>query len=157
MSDFLFKLESLPLSLWIQSSDWGYPILLTFHSLGLGLLVGLLLVMDLRLLGYLKPLPLSGLSKFMPWVWVGFTANAISGVMLFMADATKDYYANSFRIKMACIVIAVTIAVYINKTVLRKGGDAPITTPAKALAWVSIASWAGAIIAGRLIAYLAQV
>jgi hypothetical protein len=155
MDNFLMMLESLALSQWVLGSIWGYPVLLSFHSLGLGLLVGLLVVIDVRLLGLAQPLPLSELRKLMPWVWVGFVANAVSGVILFMADATKDYYSNSFRWKMLSIVVGIAIAVYLSRKVLRE--DVVETPPlAKVLATVSLVSWAGAIVAGRLIAYLSS-
>jgi len=148
-------LENLDLSQWVLGSIWGYPIFLTFHSLGLGLLVGLLLVIDLRVLGFAKPLPLSELRKLMPYVWFGFVLNAISGVVLFMADATKDFYSNSFRWKMLSILIGLVVAVTLNGTVLRE--DTKDTPPmAKILATVSLLSWVGAIVSGRLIAYLSQ-
>lgn len=155
MDNFLLMLEGLSLSQWVLGSIWGYPVLLTFHSLGLGLLVGLLLVIDLRILGFAKPLPLSALRRLMPWVWVGFTFNAISGVVLFMADATKDYHSNSFRWKIFSIVVGLVIAVYLNNKVLREN---PQETPplARVLAVTSLVSWTGAIIAGRLIAYLSS-
>ena len=126
---------------------------LTFHSLGLGLLVGLLMVIDLRVLGVARPLPLTELRRLMPWVWFGFTLNAVSGVVLFMADATKDFYSNSFRWKIFSIVVGLVIAVVLNRGVLSEDTE---DTPAmaKVLATLSLASWLGAIVAGRLIAYL---
>lgn len=153
MDNFLLMLEGLRLSQWVLGSIWGYPVLLTFHSLGLGLLVGLLLVIDLRILGVGQPLPLSALRRLMPWVWVGFTLNAISGVVLFMADATKDYHSNSFRWKIFSIGVGLAIAVYLNRKVLRED-TTQIPPVARVLAIASLVSWTGAIVAGRLIAYL---
>lgn len=155
MDNFLMMLEGLSLSQWVLGSIWGYPILLTFHSLGLGLLVGLLLVIDLRILGFAQPLPLSALRRLMPWVWVGFTFNALSGIVLFMADATKDYHSNSFRWKIFSIVVGLIIAVYLNRKVLPEDTrETPVL--ARVLAVASLVSWTGAIIAGRLIAYLSS-
>jgi uncharacterized protein YneF (UPF0154 family) len=75
--------------------------------------------------------------------------------VLFMADARKDYYSNSFRWKILSIVIGLLIAVYLNKKVLRE--DTADTPPlAKALAVASLLSWTGAVVAGRLIAYLSS-
>ena len=153
MDNFLMMLENLELSQWVLGSIWGYPVFLTFHSLGLGLLVGLLMVIDLRVLGVAKPLPLSELRRLMPWVWLGFALNAASGIVLFMADATKDYYSNSFRWKIFSIVVGLVIAVVLNRSVLREDTE---DTPgiAKVLATLSLVSWLGAIVSGRLIAYL---
>lgn len=146
-------MQDLALSQWVLGSIWGYPVFLTFHSLGLGLLVGLLLIIDLRVLGFAKPLPLSELRRLMPYVWFGFVLNAVSGVVLFMADATKDYYSNSFRWKMLSIVVGLAVAITLNRTVLRE--DTRDTPPlAKVLATLSLVCWVGAIVSGRLIAYL---
>ena len=146
-------MQDLALSQWVLGSIWGYPVFLTFHSLGLGLLVGLLLIIDLRVLGFAKPLPLSELRKLMPYVWFGFVLNAVSGVVLFMADAIKDFYSNSFRWKMLSIAVGLAVAVALNRTVLRE--DTRDTPPlAKALATLSLLCWVGAIVSGRLIAYL---
>ena len=155
MDNFLMMLENLALSQWVLGSIWGYPVFLTFHSLGLALLVGLLVVIDLRVLGMAKPLPLSELRRLMPWVWLGFAFNAVSGVVLFMADARKDYYSNSFRWKMLSIVVGLAIAVYLNRKVLPEN-TAETPALAKALAVASLASWTGAVVSGRLIAYLSS-
>jgi len=155
MDNFLMMLENLALSQWVLGSIWGYPVFLTFHSLGLGLLVGLLVVIDLRILGLARPLPLVEMRRLMPWVWVGFVANAVSGVVLFMADATKDYYSNSFRWKMLSIAVGIGIAVYLDRKVL-KAEVGETSGLAKGLATVSLVSWTGAIVAGRLIAYLSS-
>lgn len=153
MDNFLLMLENLDLSRWVLGSIWGYPIFLTFHSIGLGLLVGLLILIDIRVLGYVKPLPLSGMRRLMRWVWIGFLLNFASGVVLFMADARKDFYSNSFRWKMFSVLCGLLVAIYLDKKALRE--DVTQTPPvARLLAAASLVSWTGAIVAGRLIAYL---
>ena len=89
----------------------------------------------------------------MPYVWFGFVLNAVSGVVLFMADATKDYYSNSFRWKMLSIVVGLAVAVALNAHGPARGHrDTPPL--AKVLATLSLLCWVGAIVSGRLIAYL---
>lgn len=146
-------LESTELSQWLIGSTWAFLILLTFHSLGLGLLVGVLLVVDLRVMGIAKGLPLRPFTRLMPAVWLGFALNAFSGIALFIAEPTRNFHNTAFWLKMACIVIAVAIGLKLNSTVLRQLPETEISAGARLLAGISIATWTAAAVAGRLIAY----
>lgn len=157
MLDNLLKaLQESAFANWVQQS--AYPIVITFHSIGLATLVGLLVVIDLRVLGFAKALPLPALRKLMTVVWIGFWVNAISGVMLFSIDAKKDFYSGLFRTKLASIAVGLIIGTIIKNKVL--ASEAALATPnmdatagAKALATLSLLCWAGAIVSGRLLAY----
>jgi hypothetical protein len=142
---------------WVQQT--AYPYVITLHAIGLATLVGLLVIIDLRVLGFGKDLPLTGLRRLMTVVWIGFWTNAVSGVMLFSIDAKKDFHSNLFRAKLAAIAAGLTIGVLIKSRVLTVGGagvdaSGDTTAQAKALALLSIACWLGAIVSGRLLAYL---
>lgn len=155
MSSFLMALENTALSQWVLGSIYGYGVILTFHSLGLGLLVGLLLVIALRLLGFLEDLALPPLARFLPFVWIGFVCNAVSGVILFMADAQKNFYSGTFWIKMLAIAVGLAFALHLKRTALRSPAADGVPTPAtRALAAASIVAWIVAVIAGRLLAYV---
>ena len=84
MEAFLRSLEETALSQWVLGSISGYPIVLSFHSLGLALLVGLLAVIALKVLGFMPNQPYAPFRKFMPFVWWGFAVNLVSGVVLTM-------------------------------------------------------------------------
>ena len=58
--EFLARLEETELSLWLRESDWGHPIVLCFHAVGMGLVVGISLMFCARVLGYSKSFPLAG-------------------------------------------------------------------------------------------------
>jgi hypothetical protein len=141
---------------WVQQSV--YPYVITLHAIGLATLVGLLLVIDLRVLGFAKALPLPALRRLMTVVWIGFWINAVSGTMLFAIDAKKDFYSNLFRTKLSAIAIGLILGSAIKSKVLnsvsaqaRPEGDT--AWPAKAMAVASLLCWVGAIISGRLLAY----
>jgi hypothetical protein len=141
---------------WVQAT--AYPVVISLHSVGLALLVGLLVVIDLRVLGFARGLPLPALRKLMTVVWIGFAVNAVSGAMLFSIDASKDFYSTLFRVKLSAIAIGLIIGAVIKAKVLtpaRPGAapDAGVAPWAKVLAALSLATWAGAIVAGRLMAY----
>lgn len=152
----LSALQNSAFSTWIQTT--AYPIVITAHSIGLALLVGLLVVIDLRVLGFAKGAALPDLRKLMIVVWFGFWCNAISGVMLFVIDAKKDYYSWLFRSKLLLIALGLIMGARITSTVLKKtneyaSGDADAPHQAKVLAVGSLLVWASAIFIGRWMAY----
>jgi hypothetical protein len=141
---------------WVQAT--AYPYVITLHSVGLALLVGLLVVIDLRVLGFGRGLPIPTLRKLMTVIWIGFWTNFASGVMLFAIDAKKDFYSPLFRIKLASIAVGLILGSLIKRRVLDReheyaAADASALPAAKVMAVFSLLSWAGAIVAGRLLAY----
>ena len=157
--EFLKALETSALSMWVRESGslWSFPGILLAHTYGMGIMVGVILVIDLSILGLVPALPLEPLKKFFPIVWAAFWLNAITGTILLAADATTKLTNPDFGVKMAFIVLAV-----INQRMIQKRlfGEPSPTPPirsranAKVLAWMSIVCWLGAITAGRLLAYV---
>jgi hypothetical protein len=98
-------MQSLPISQWITNSDWGFPIMLVFHSWGMAAVVGILVMLDLRILGLARIAPLSAFQPMMSIAWVGFFINLISGVLMFMADANRLIVNWSFLSKMSCVLL----------------------------------------------------
>ncbi len=155
---FLQQLESSGFSQWVKQSGslWAFPGILLLHTYGMGVMVGLIAGIDLRILGLMPALPLAPLQRLFPLVWIAFWVNAITGTMLLVADASTKLTNPDFGIKMAFIVIAV-----INQRIIQKRvfGDPeidrrPFTSAAKRLAAMSLVCWLGAITAGRLLAYV---
>jgi hypothetical protein len=157
MLDQLLKaLQDSAFANWVQQS--AYPFVITLHSIGLATLVGLLVVIDLRVLGFAKALPLPALRRLMTVVWIGFWVNAVSGTMLFAIDAKKDFYSNLFRTKLSAIAVGLIIGTIIKNKVLNapsahSAPDANASGQAKVLAVLSLVCWVGAIVSGRLLAY----
>jgi len=155
--EFLASIEASPLAEWIRLSPslWAYPGILTFHTLGLAILVGANAVVDLRLLGVGKGLPLSKLDSFFPAMWLGFAINAISGVLLFISDATNKATQPIFYVKLGLIAVALVIAGVMRRMIGEATSDPAALSPrARTLATVSLVLWAAAITAGRFMAYL---
>jgi len=163
---FLEWLQGWPISIWIQESEWGFPVFLAFHSIGLAAVLGVLVMLDVRILGFAKTFPVSSFSKLMSWAWAGFVVNAVSGIMLFAADATRLSMNWAFILKMTCVVLGVITAWMMSRQLnfpaYSHASDAeadamgePVLT--KSLRYLSIASlviWTMAIVSGRLIAYI---
>ena len=161
---FLQYLQDLDISQWIATSDWGYPIMLAIHSIGLAMAVGVAVMIDLRVLGFAKNVPLSGFSRLVRYAWAGFIINAASGVLLFMSDAVLLSVNWPFWLKMANVVIGAVTLMLLTRD-LRFGefyvlnGEAVLAQPvvtsrARVLAIVSMCAWMAAIDSGRLIAYV---
>ena len=88
-------------------------------------------------------------------MWWAFALNFVTGVLLFMSDATTKAGQWVFYVKLALIAVALLVARTESKALVRQG-DAVATVPAnlRTLALVSLVVWTGAIVAGRLLAYL---
>ena len=150
-------LESSGFSTWIRESNsiWGYPLILTMHTVGLALLVGANTVLDLRLLGFGARLPLAELSRAFRIMWIGFWINAVSGAVLFAADATTRGTSRLFIGKLILVMFGVLVILGIRNQVFEGTTDGPrINGTAKVLAATSLAVWVAAITAGRLMAYV---
>jgi hypothetical protein len=98
-------MQALPVSEWISQSNWGFPIMLVLHSWGMAAVVGILVMLDLRILGFARVVRLSAFQPMMGLAWAGFFVNLVSGVLMFMADANRLIVNWSFLSKMSCVVV----------------------------------------------------
>ena len=147
-------LEMTSLATWVREGEslWAFPTILTLHTFGLGLLVGAASVVNLRLLGIGWRAPLASFRSLFGVMWAGFWLNAITGTMLFMAQASNRGASLFFGAKMLFVIVGVVSTVLIK----RRAFDVPPDTlvPARGLAMLSFAAWTAAITAGRLLAYV---
>ena len=157
MGPFLHALQNSAFSAWVVGSDtiWAYPMILTMHTVGLGIVVGAAVIIDLRLLGVGPGIPLEEVNRVFPIFWVGFFINLVSGVMLFVSEAEDKAAQPVFLVKLLLIAIGVVITARIRRRLF--GGGSPSMRAAssgRTLALSSLGVWGGAIVAGRLMAYL---
>src|SRR5262245_65942492 len=91
MDPFLAWIESSQFSTWMRESPsvFAFPAILACHTVGMGLVAGINTALALRILGAAPMIPISEMKRFFPVIWFGFRLNAISGVALLNADATK--------------------------------------------------------------------
>jgi hypothetical protein len=152
VTDLFTSIEGSTLAAWVRESPsiWAYATILTLHTVGLAIVVGANVVVDLRLLGWATGIPTESLRTLFPIMWAGFAINFASGLLLFMADATTKSGQRVFWVKLACITLALLVARSIAKRLHDSTGAAQLQT----LAWLSLLFWTGAIVAGRLMAYL---
>jgi hypothetical protein len=154
---FLRSLEETNFSTWLRESNsvFAFYFILLFHTFGLALLVGANAIVDLRILGVPANMPLAPLKRYFSVMWVGFTLNVITGILLVIAYPTKALTNPVFYLKLTCIALAVIVMQKIYTRVFGEAGlsDASMEAKGRALAKWSLALWIAAITAGRLLAY----
>lgn len=154
-------LEHNGFSKWVHESTsiLAFPTILLLHTIGMALVVGIAAAISLRILGFAPALPLAPMERFLPVLWAGFWLNAITGTVLFAVEARKRSIQTDFWIKMLFIALAVVTLRMIQKRVFQDSrfDTEPVSTQAKVLAGTSLLFWIGAIVAGRLLAYVGQI
>ena len=136
-------------------SIWAYPTVLTLHTVGMAILVGASFVINLRVLQVSGLIPLHRLQPLYRFVWIGFTINLVSGVILFITEAADRVVDPVFGIKMASIAVALALGLAVKRRAIDRM-DAPeaATIQTRSLAAAALGMWTVAIVAGRLMAYL---
>ena len=157
---FLVWVESTALSQWVVGSDslFAFPGILALHAIGMGFAVGIAVAIDLRILGVAQAIPLAEMRRYVPILWCGFWLNAVSGVLLLIGYPTKALTNPVFYLKLVLIATAMVLLTRISRRAFHDtpSGAAPDPVsphPQRHLAIVSLVCWAGAITAGRLLAY----
>lgn len=149
--------ESTDLSTAIREGPLLYPIIGGFHLLAIALFGGMLVMTDLRLLGWaMRRRTISDiLEQFRVWKRVGFVLVALSGLLLALAEPLRLYRSLSFWVKMALLVSVGAHALVFRKGIYEnaKALDAGLTPRAKLAAALSLILWGGLIVTGRLIAF----
>lgn len=157
MGTFLTWLESTGFSTWMRESPsvFAFPAILSCHTIGMGLVAGINAALALRILGVAPRVPVEDMRPFMRVMWFGFWLNAVSGVALLIAYPTKALTNPVFYLKLTLIAMAMVLAKMISRRLFRDPAPAIAATSGsvRMLAAGSLVCWAGAITAGRLLAY----
>jgi hypothetical protein len=99
-------IEGGTLNTWVLGSSWIWPTMETLHFVGLALLLGSLLIIDLRLAGFFRQIDIRATHKLLPWVFIGFGLNLVTGVLFFFGDPGRYAINIGFQIKMILVLIA---------------------------------------------------
>jgi hypothetical protein len=142
----------------IRVSSWLWPVCEILHFFGLSLLIGIAGFFDLRLLGFMKRVPVSAAWTLMPWAKAGFALALLTGVTFFVG-APEQYIDNpAFYLKLFFLVVANLNAVYFEVLYRRqleaKQLDADRPLNLKVIAVVSIVSWLFVIYWGRMLPFI---
>ena len=158
LSEFWSTLENSPLALRIGES-WWFPLLESIHVVAIALVVGSLLMVDLRLLGVAaRAYAVTRMSReLIPWTWVSFAISVLTGIGLFITRA-EHYMGNpAFQIKLVLLALAGANMALFHFAIFRTVAAWDRSTPprgAKATAALSLVLWCGVILAGRWVGHL---
>ena len=156
---FFQWLEATPGSVFIRESLLFYPLVETTHVLALGLFLGMIAMLDLRLLGVgLRGIAVSEVAgRLLPLALFGFVLMAISGVLLFYSGPVKAANNIFFRLKMILMLLTGVNALLFHFTIYRRvaAWDLAPSPPARAklAGALSLILWCGVVICGRMQAY----
>jgi hypothetical protein len=135
----------------LRTSPWAFPFLEVLHLLGIALLLGNLVLVELRLFGYARRLPLADLARAgLVLALAGFALAAASGLLLFATQAQELLANRAFTLKMGLLMLAGCNAGAFHA----RDGLARGDFVAKLQAGVSVLLWLAILVAGRWIAYL---
>lgn len=139
----------------LMNSAWAWPIAESLHFIGLSLILGTIGVVDLRLLGVAKGIPILALHKITRWGIAGYAMNALTGAAFFVTAPDQYLYNPAFQLKVWCMVLAAAnvVAFYVLAWPRIRASGSEIPVVARVFAGVSLGAWSGVILFGRLITF----
>ncbi len=159
LAEVLSALQDAALVGALRRSHWVYPLVNAGHIVGLALLFGAIVPLDLRLLGLWQRVSIGVLARLLlPVAIGGLMLAALTGALLFSVSAVKYAGLTLFRIKLLLILGAAVNALLLHRTVswgIHHDGDLAGTTPRLQVAGaLSLGLWLATIVAGRMLGYL---
>ncbi|MYE99081.1 MAG: hypothetical protein F4234_02670 [Gammaproteobacteria bacterium] len=154
---FASSIADSGLNRWIAETYWLWPVLEIIHFIGLSIMLGALLIIDVRLLGMLRSYDTASIKRLVPLIWFGFCINLASGTMFFVGDPMRYSINIGFQLKMVLILIpGLTVVVYQLQVRPQLTGWNTVSMPtiARLVAITSLATWGGVLLLGRLIPYV---
>ena len=158
MDVFVAWLESTTLSRAIVSYRWIWPLFEIIHFVGLTLVIGIAGFFDLRLMGFMKRVPVYAARDLMPLAIAGFLLNLTTGATFFIGTPHQYVHNVAWWAKVSCLLLAGLNALFFEKTLgartmsLGAGDDTPRS--AKIVGAVSLVSWLGVLYWGRMLPYI---
>lgn len=139
----------------MRSSPWFFPVIATIHLMGMAIIGGAVLLVDLRLLGLgLRHQPAAELTRDAErWLFRGLTVMILTGILLFMCFATKYYYLTFFWVKMAALIVVIGFTVSVRRRVVIAVDGRLNPVWGKVVALVSLSLWATVALGGRYIGF----
>ncbi len=151
-------IEGSALNLWILNTQWVWPVMEILHFIGLSLLLGSLLIVDLRLIGCFRKINIQAVQTLLPLAVSGFLINLVTGIVFFLGDPMRYVINVGFQLKMVLIGLAGLNTLWFIKTIRPSTTQwAPNRAPsgsARATGLISLALWFGVLLLGRLIPYV---
>lgn len=159
MLEFLEYLKASGVSQWLSTSMAGAPTLMALHSVGMAAVVGLSLMITLRMHQFLPGLSLRHIPRLLQLAAWGFALNLLTGVGVFITRGPEYIASPIFLTKLALVVVgvALTAGLWHRHAVADRASGVPVVDAvARTMSLLATSVWFGAVIAGRLIAYLSE-
>lgn len=152
MTEWLAWLGDTALASWMQRSRWGYAGINALHVLGIGLLVGAITALDLRLLGRRRRLPMRALASLLqPIAIAGLVLASGTGALLFLTEPLGYAAMPLFQFKLALVAMAIVNALALN---LWPGLSSASPTRLRLAGALSLGLWLSVLVAGRFLAFV---
>lgn len=139
----------------MENLKWAWPVGEALHFVGLALIFGPVFLISVRMFGVAKSVPYSAFHRLLPVGVFGFVLNIVSGMYFFIADSGRYTNMEAFPIKIFFMMVGGASLLYFTifpgVWAVKAGDDAPLT--AKLMALITLGSWAGVIVFGRLLPY----
>jgi hypothetical protein len=146
-------------SRWVYVWHWAWPIMEMLHYFGLCLLLGGLFVIDLRLAGLNRRLPLRALDTALPVVYLGFGLNLVTGTLFFIGNPIHYALNPAFQLKMLLVLLAGLNGLYyrlkLRPALAQAADETALPADARIVGALSLLFWIGVVLFGRLIPYVA--
>jgi hypothetical protein len=154
MMDVFAWIEQSPLSIYVREDFYAFFVILIFHSLGMGLLVGGGMAIALRTAGFASGAPLQKFRGFFPVMWIGLALAVASGVLLLIGYPANALTNPVFAVKFACLIAAGLLVREIVRRlfpVAERGEELPPWS--RWLGFVTLALWGFGVTAGKFLPY----
>ena len=149
-------LKSASIATFVNTTAWAWPLNETIHFIGLSLVLGVVLVVNLRILGVMKNVSFAALHRLLPWGILGFAVNLITGILFFITIPEQYTQNVALHWKVVLMLIAAANVLYFTlfeeAWALGPGDDAPPT--ARVIAASTIFLWIGVIYFGRMMPFI---
>lgn len=144
------------LSMFVTGTKWMWPTCETLHFVGLSLLMGVVLLVDLRMMGWMKRIPFTVLHRLMPWAILGFAMNVLTGMLFFIGNPGQYFASTPFQWKMGFVLVAGANAIYFTMFDdvwnLKPEADAPMR--AKIAAGSAVVLWVAIMWCGNMLPFI---
>jgi uncharacterized membrane protein len=149
-------LDATAVSMFVTGTKWMWPTCETLHFVGLSLLMGVVLLVDLRMMGMMKSISFPVLHRLLPWGILGFAMNVLTGLLFFIGNPEQYTKSVPFQWKMALVLVAGANALYFTMFdevwVLASGDEAPVQ--AKLAAGSAVVLWVAIMWCGNMLPFI---
>ena len=158
LEQFALWLHETAASQLIRAWPWTWAVCETLHFIGLSLVIGVIGLLDLRLMGFLPRLPLAALRPLLPYGIAGFVINAVTGLVFFVGTP-EQYVTNvAFAMKLLFLVVSGLNVLYFEtrhgREVLALPHGAPMPAAFKRAGAISLVCWLMVLYWGRMLPYI---